>query len=223
MARLGQLISVLTLAGRRFAARGMRLLGVGGPRRTALPRGMRHAAHEASVPTDVMAAAYGQTASSESPRSSPAPDVKGMQRELGVVLDAHEGSRSVFRYLAHFERRLASRGLEVLDEMSVQHLRRALAQFEAIITDWSPAHLAELRSRMAVALSARDGSAAIWKPAQTLSQAYEPKPMPLVASTIHTASRAGRAIEPGPAVSRWSFESVGDGMAVHSRKSVRRP
>jgi len=45
----------------------------------------------------------------------------------------------------------------------------------------------------------------------------------LVASTIHTASRAGRAIESGPAVSRWSFESVGDGMAVHSRKSVRRP
>lgn len=223
MAPLGQLISVLTLAGRRFAARTVRLLGVKRSHRAAWRRGIRDAGHEASVPTDVMAAAYGQTGSSESARSSPAPDVKGMQRELGVVLDAHEGSRSVFRYLAHFERRLASKGLEVLDEMSVQHLRRALAQFEAIITDWSPAHLADLRSRMAVALSARDGSAAIWKPAQTLSQAYEPKPMPLVASAIRTATHPGRINDAGPAVSRWSFESVGDGMAVHPRKSVRRP
>lgn len=201
----------------------MRLLGAGRPHASALPHGSREDSHEASVPTDVMAAAYGQTAASESARSSPAPDLKGMQRELAVVLDAHEGSRSVFRYLAHFERRLTSKGLEVLDEMSVQHLRRALAQFEAIITDWSPAHLAELRSRMAVALSARDGSAAIWKPAQTLSQTYEPKPMPLVAQSVRTASRPDRTIDPGPAVSRWSFESVGDRMALHSRKSARRP
>jgi hypothetical protein len=214
---------MLMLVCRHVAARCRRLLGAGSLG-GVLPDGMRDVSHEASVPTDVMAAAYGQTASPESARSSSAPDLSGMRRELAVVLDAHEGSRSVFRYLAHFERRLASKGLEVLDEMSVQHLRRALAQFEAIITDWSPVHLAELRSRMAVALSARDSGAAMWKPAQTLSQTYEPKPMPLVAraGSDRTASRAGRAIDPGPAVSRWSFESVGDRMAVESRRSARR-
>ena len=224
MAPLGQLISLLTLVCRRFKERSRRLLGIVRQRGAASPEGTRDLSDEASVPTDVMAAAYGQTASSAAARSSPAPDVRGMRRDLAVVLDAHQGSRSVFRYLAHFERRLASKGLEVLDEMSVQHLRRALAQFEAIITDWSPAHLAELRSRMAVALSARDSGAAVWKPSQAQSQAYEPKPMPLIARAgADRASRAVRATDPGPAVSRWSFESVGDRMAVHSRKSLRRP
>lgn len=115
------------------------------------------------------------------PRKRSSADVKGMHRELADVLDAHEGSREVFRYLAHFESRFAKKGLHTLDEMSVKRLRRALAQFEAIVTNWSSTNLADLRSRMAVAVSLRDSGAAMWTPAQTISKAYIPPAMPLVA------------------------------------------
>jgi hypothetical protein len=125
------------------------------------------------------AAAYGQTATGGRKRSSA--DVKGMRRELATVLDEHEGSREIFRYLAHFESQLGKKGLRVLDEMPVKRLRRALAQFEAIVTNWSSTNLAELRSRMAVSVSIRDSGAAMWLPAATISKAYTPQPMPMVA------------------------------------------
>jgi len=129
------------------------------------------------------AAAYGQAPTGASRKRSGA-DVKGMRRELAAVLDEHEGSREVFRYLAHFERQLGKKGLRVLDEMSVKRLRRALAQFEAIVTNWSSTNLADLRSRMAVAVSIRDSGAAVWLPAPTISHAYKPQPMPMVAPGV---------------------------------------
>ena len=124
------------------------------------------------------AAAYGQLGVAGRKRSSA--DVKGMRRELATVLDEHEGSREVFRYLAHFESQFAKKGLRVLDEMPVKRLRRALAQFEAIVTNWSSTNLADLRSRMAVSVSIRDSGAALWLPAPTISKAYTPQPMPMV-------------------------------------------
>jgi hypothetical protein len=126
------------------------------------------------------AAAYGQTGGAPRKRSSA--DLKGMRRELALVLDEHDGSREVFRYLAHFERQLEKKGLRVLDEMPVKRLRRALAQFEAIVTNWSSTNLAELRSRMAVAVSIRDSGAAMWLPAATISKAYVPQPMPMLSA-----------------------------------------
>ncbi|HUP06310.1 MAG TPA: hypothetical protein VMU47_04115 [Caldimonas sp.] len=129
------------------------------------------------------AAAYGQSPTG-APRKRSGADVKGMRRELAAVLDEHEGSREVFRYLAHFERQLGKKGLPVLDEMSVKRLRRALAQFEAIVTNWSSTNLADLRSRMAVAVSIRDSGAAVWLPGPTISHAYTPQPMPMVAQGV---------------------------------------
>ena len=106
--------------------------------------------------------------------------VKAMHRELAAVLDGHDGSREVFRYLAHFERRLERHGLRTLRDMPTQRLRRALAQFEAIVSNWSSPHLADLRSRMAVAVTERDSGAAMWAPAPTLSKAYAPLRMPML-------------------------------------------
>jgi hypothetical protein len=126
------------------------------------------------------AEAYGENVAPGARKRSSA-DVKGMRRELAAVLDEHEGSREVFRYLAHFERQFAKKGLRVLDEMSVKRLRRALAQFEAIVTNWSSSNLADLRSRIAVAVSIRDSGAAVWLPEVTLSHAYKPIPMPMLA------------------------------------------
>jgi hypothetical protein len=106
--------------------------------------------------------------------------VRAMHRELAAVLDGHDGSREVFRYLAHFEHRLKRHGLRTLRDMPTQRLRRALAQFEAIVSNWSSPHLADLRSRMAVAVIERDSGAAMWAPAPTLSKAYAPLRMPML-------------------------------------------
>lgn len=103
-----------------------------------------------------------------------------MHRGLTAVLDAHADSRQVFRYLARLEQRLGDKGLRALDRMSAKHLRRALAQFEAIVTNWSSPSLADLRSRMAVALANRDSASTVWQPSPTISTAYAPRPMPMV-------------------------------------------
>lgn len=145
----------------------------------------------------------GQRARAPTPAPIPAPEprapqkrsaaaVKTMRRELTAVLDAHEGSRGVFRYLAHFERRFAKGGLATLDDMPATRLRRALAQFEAIVTNWSSPHLAELRSRLAVAVAARDSGSTMWMPAATISKAYRPREMPMLA-------RTGKLDRPAPA------------------------
>ena len=148
----------------------------------------RRRGQRASAPTAVAIPACEPGA----PQKPSAAEVKTMRRELTAVLQAHEGSREVFRYLAHFEGRVAKCGLATLDDMPVKRLRRALAQFEAIVTNWSSPHLAELRSRMAVAVATRDSGSTMWVPAATISKAYGPREMPMLA-------RTGRADRPAPA------------------------
>jgi hypothetical protein len=149
------------------------------------------AAHRRQPPASASDASMREAA--EAPMQ-PETVAKAMRRELGAVLDAHEGSREVFRYLAHFERRFAKSGLETLELMPPERLRRALAQLEAIVTNWSQPNLADLRSRMAVAVAERDSGRAMWAPAATLSQAYAPREMPMLAR----AGRAGGVAPAGP-------------------------
>ena len=166
------------------------------------------------------AAAYGQLAPGGDKRSSP--DVKAMRRELAAMLDEHDDSREVFRYLAYFESQLGRKGLRVLDEMPVQRLRRALAQFEALVNNWSSTHLAELRSRMAVSLSMRDSGAAVWLPAATLSKTYTPKQMPM-ASAGHVAQRPtladNRQLEVGE-VSPAKLQATLGGFSLETRQAL---
>jgi hypothetical protein len=218
MGVIGRLHAALRLARRRLlraARRAVRLPLAAQPQRT---RPLRRWPNVGTLPSEVMAAAYGGTSSSGVSARGQSTDVQGMRRDLAVVLDAHEGSRRVFRYLAHFEKRLAAKGLRVIDEMSVPHLRRALAQFEAIITDWSPANLAELRSRMAVAVSARDSAAALWAPPQTLSHAYEPKPMPLMSGAA--AAGAGAPAAPPRQVANDAARALGHDAAASRDRSI---
>jgi hypothetical protein len=70
---------------------------------------------------------------------------------LKNLLDSHRMSRRVVRHLGYFERMLAKHGLKALDEVPVEVLSTALKQFESIVVNWSDPHLAELRSKMAVA------------------------------------------------------------------------
>ena len=143
------------------------------------------------VPPPAPLPGAGVRVSAALPKNHPRADVKAMRHELTAVLDAHEGSREVFRYLAHFERRLAKNGLDTLELISVKRLRRALAQFEAIVTNWSQPNLAELRSRMAVTVSLRSSAGALWMPAATISKAYGPREMPML-------TQRRRSAAPGP-------------------------
>lgn len=93
----------------------------------------------------------------------PAADQRRMRDALRNALDAHDGSRLTFRHLDRFERQFAIAGLRVVDHIPVDQLRRALADFEALVSNWSSTPLAELRSRMAVTLAHRGSASAMWR------------------------------------------------------------
>lgn len=77
-------------------------------------------------------------------------------RELAQVLDEQPETRAALRQLCLVEKALKRKGLRALDKLPIESLRRALDQFEALVTNWSPRGLANLRSKMAVALIDRE-------------------------------------------------------------------
>jgi len=79
-----------------------------------------------------------------------------MQQELAEALDSQPGTRDALRHLVYFESKLRRKGLRALQRVPLPLLRRALAQFEALVSNWSPVGLATLRSKMAVAVIERE-------------------------------------------------------------------
>ncbi|MDE2453241.1 MAG: hypothetical protein KGL43_06575, partial [Burkholderiales bacterium] len=67
--------------------------------------------------------------------------------------------------LLQIEQALQEHGWKALDWVSLQTLGDALAQFEGMVTNWSPTGLACLRSKMAVALVERENQEAVTEPA----------------------------------------------------------
>jgi sulfur carrier protein ThiS len=78
-----------------------------------------------------------------------------MEADLAWLLDQHEAARHLMRHLSHIERTLQRGGPQALEVLPVKILARALTELERLVIDWSPVGLAELRSRMAVALKQR--------------------------------------------------------------------
>lgn len=78
-----------------------------------------------------------------------------MASELAAVLDELPGTRRALRHLVAVEAALGSDGLQALERLPLVVLRRALAQFEGLVTNWSPVGLATLRSKIAVAVNER--------------------------------------------------------------------
>jgi hypothetical protein len=76
-------------------------------------------------------------------------------RELAEVLDEMPDVRESLRHLVFVEQSLQQQGLAALYQVPQDVLHTALDQFEGLISNWSPAGLASLRSRMAVALADR--------------------------------------------------------------------
>ena len=79
-----------------------------------------------------------------------------IRTELAAVLGEVPGTRAALRHLAFVEQALARKGLRAIDKLPLDVLRKALEQLESLVTNWSPAGLATLRAKMAVALIDRE-------------------------------------------------------------------
>lgn len=95
-----------------------------------------------------------------------------MRDELRAQLAAHAAEGSAFAHLARFERKFSQRGLRALDELPVDQLRRALADFESMVRNWSSPALADLRSRMAVHLADRASASTMWIAVNSIAPGY---------------------------------------------------
>jgi hypothetical protein len=79
-----------------------------------------------------------------------------MRCELAALLNELPETRQTMRHLVFVEQALARKGLRALHKLPLDLLQRALDQLEGLVTNWSPAGLANLRSKMAVAIIDRE-------------------------------------------------------------------
>ncbi|MFN9745163.1 MAG: hypothetical protein ACK57B_05920 [Betaproteobacteria bacterium] len=77
-------------------------------------------------------------------------------QQLKALLDEFPGSRVTLRQLVFVEAALQKKGLKALHKLPLPVLEKSLEQLEGLVTNWSPAGLANLRSRMAVAIIDRE-------------------------------------------------------------------
>jgi hypothetical protein len=83
-------------------------------------------------------------------------EVELMLDQLGALLDDVPETRQTMRHLVFVEQALVKKGLKALHKLPLDVLQHALAQLEGLVTNWSPVGLANLRSKMAVAIIDRD-------------------------------------------------------------------
>ncbi|MBL8341448.1 MAG: hypothetical protein JNL30_08265 [Rubrivivax sp.] len=79
-----------------------------------------------------------------------------IRAELAALLNELPETRSTMRHLVFVEQALEKKGLKVLHKVPLDVLRRAHEQLENLVINWSPAGLASLRSKMAVAIIDRE-------------------------------------------------------------------
>ncbi len=107
-----------------------------------------------------------------------------IRSELAALLNELPETRRTLRHLVFVEQALAKKGLRALHKVPLDVLRRALDQLEGLVINWSPAGLANLRSKMAVAVLDREhhdpeAEADAYRTAAVLDTAPErPKPEP---------------------------------------------
>jgi len=76
--------------------------------------------------------------------------------QLKELLDEVPETRATLKQLVFVEHALQKKGLKALHKLPMPVLQKALEQFEGLVTNWSPAGLANLRSKMAVAIIDRE-------------------------------------------------------------------
>ena len=82
------------------------------------------------------------------PRMSPSDtaDIQAMRLELGAVLDRDPRSRRVLVHLNMLERALKSSGMKAFEDLPPELLRKAMAQLDTLVMDWSARGLTLLRA-----------------------------------------------------------------------------
>lgn len=76
--------------------------------------------------------------------------------QLKALLDEVPETRGTLKQLVFVEQALQKKGLKALHKLPLPVLQKALEQLEGLVTNWSPAGLANLRSKMAVAIIDRE-------------------------------------------------------------------
>jgi hypothetical protein len=76
--------------------------------------------------------------------------------QLKALLDEIPETRGTLKQLVFVEHALQKKGLKALHRLPLPVLEKALEQLEGLVTNWSPAGLANLRSKMAVAIIDRE-------------------------------------------------------------------
>jgi len=87
-------------------------------------------------------------------------DVQAMRLELAAVLDRDPRSRKVLVHLNMLERALKTKGMKAFDELPAELLRKAMAQLDTLVMDWSARGLTLLRARASGTLARTKVSAA---------------------------------------------------------------
>jgi hypothetical protein len=83
-----------------------------------------------------------------------------VRTELAALLNDLPETRATMRHLVFVEQAIAKKGLKVLHKVPLDVLERAHEQLENLVINWSAAGLANLRSKMAVAIIDREHPAA---------------------------------------------------------------
>lgn len=83
-------------------------------------------------------------------------ELRLMLQELHALLDEQPGSRHTMRHIVFVQQALQKKGLRALHKVPLDVLQRALDQLEGLVTNWAPVGLANLRSKMAVAVIDRE-------------------------------------------------------------------
>jgi len=157
----------------------------------------------------------------EAPEARPDPAVRAlqstpellhaMQAGLRAVLDADESHRRVYRHLDRFERKFAKYGLLTIERLPVDQLGRGLAEFEALVRNWSSPNLADLRSRMAVVLADRSSAASVWIAGNSVhgAQRHGPGTAAIGSTRIRSPSNAAGGADRRPSVRASGGRHVG--------------
>ncbi|MEP7300906.1 MAG: hypothetical protein ABI699_05210 [Caldimonas sp.] len=119
--------------------------------------------------------------------------LRTMRGELRRVLAEDDSHPRVYPHLARFERKFAKYGLRTVGQLPLDQLRRALADFESLVRNWSSPSLADLRSRMAVVLADRASAASVWIAANSVTAERRPGPESMAGRLARNAGAAFQA------------------------------